>query len=151
VGITASLPLFQGTERAARRRQAKKQLQASRTEQAMAELGVEQKVRTALVQLETAYASAERAIRAAKSAQQTLDVTQAAYREGTASLVDLIDAQNAALATREKAATTAYDVLRQWMAVQRAGGSFRPLRTPQEQAAFEQRLDTVLSGRPDPR
>jgi outer membrane protein TolC len=151
VGITASLPLFQGTERAARRRQAKKQLQASRTEQAMAELGVEQKVRTALVQLETAYASAERAIRAAKSAQQTLDVTQAAYREGTASLVDLIDAQNAALATREKAATTAYDVLRQWMAVQRAGGSFRPLRTPQEQAAFEQRLDTVLSDRPDPR
>jgi outer membrane protein TolC len=151
VGITASLPLFQGAERAARRRQAKEQLEASRTEQAMAELGVEQKVRTALVQLETAYASAERAIRAAQAAQQTLEVTQAAYREGTASLVDLIDAQNAALATRERASTTAYEVLQRWMAVQRAGGSFRPLRPPQEQAAFERRLDAVLSGRSDPR
>ncbi|MFB6273846.1 MAG: TolC family protein [Salinibacter sp.] len=147
VGITASFPLFRGTERAAQRRQAKKQLAASRTEQAMAKLGVEQKVRTALVQLETDYASAERALRAARAAQQTLDVTEAVYREGTASLIDLIDAQNAALAARQQAATTAYEVLRKWRAVQRAGGSFRPLRTPQEQAAFEQRLDAILSGR----
>jgi outer membrane protein TolC len=149
VGITASFPLFQGTERVARRRQVKKQLQATRTEQAVAELGVEQKVRTALVQLETAYASAKRALRAAEAAQQTLDVTEAAYREGTSSLIDLIDAQNAAVVTREEAATTAYEVLHQWVAVQRAGGSFRPLRTPQEQAAFEERLNAMLSGRPD--
>ena len=140
LGLTASIPLFEGTDRLARQRQAADELAASKTERMIAHLGVEQRVRTALVNLETAHAAVERAQRAADAAQHTLDVTQAAYREGTASLLDLIDAQNSALSTRLDASNAAYDLLLDWMAVQRAGGSFRALRTPQEQSAFQSRL-----------
>lgn len=144
LSLTASFPLFNGLERAARERRASDQLAASRTRRTVAALGVEQSVRTALVDLETSHEAVERALRAADAARRTLDVTQAAYREGTASLVDLIDAQSAALATRQEAADAAYGLLRDWVAVQRAAGSFRVLRTAEEQAAFEQRLRQFL-------
>lgn len=145
VGLTATFPLFRGTERAAQRRRATGQLEASRTERMMTRLGVEQRVRTALVHLETAHAAVERAQRAAASAQRTLDVTQAAYREGTATLVDLIDAQTAALTTRQRASNAAYGLLRDWLSVQRAGGSFRVLRTPREQTDFQARLQSMMA------
>jgi outer membrane protein TolC len=140
LGLTVAFPLFEGTERAAEERQASDALAASRTERMIAQLGVEQSVRTALVELETAYAAVQRAQRAAEAAQHTLDVTEAAYRQGTASLVDLIDAQNSALATRQQASDVAYDLLLDWVNVQRAGGSFAVLRTPEEQEAFRKRL-----------
>jgi outer membrane protein TolC len=146
VGVTASFPLFNGTERAARQRRASDRLSASKTRRAIAKLGVEQSVRTALVQLETSYEAVQRALEASDAAQRTLDVTQAAYREGTASLVDLIDAQSAALTARQEASTAAYDLMRDWVAVQRAAGSFRALRTAEEQKAFERRLRRFVSG-----
>jgi outer membrane protein TolC len=144
LSLTASLPLFSGMERAARRQQATDQLAASRTRRMAAELGVEQAVRTALVDLETSHQAVERALEAADAAQRTLDVTQAAYREGTASLIDLIDAQTTALTTRQEASDAAYELMRDWVAVQRAGGSFRVLRTPEQQDAFQRRLNEVL-------
>jgi outer membrane protein TolC len=145
LSLTASLPLFSGMERAARRQQATDQLAASRTRRMAAELGVEQAVRTALVDLETSHQAVERALEAADAAQRTLDVTQAAYREGTASLIDLIDAQTTALTTRQEASDAAYELMRDWVAVQRAGGSFRVLRTPEQQDAFQRRLNAVLA------
>lgn len=144
VGLSLRFPLFQGTERAARQRQAQDQLATSRTRRMIAELGVEQSVRNALIDLETSHAAVERALRAADAAQQTLDAVQSAYREGTATLVDLIDAQTAALTTRQEASDAAYGLIRDWMAVQRAAGSFRVLRTPEAQAAFESRLNAAL-------
>lgn len=146
LGVTASFPLFSGAERAARHRQASDQLAASRTEHMMAKLGVEQKARTALVELETAHARVQRALCAAEAARRTLDVTEAAYRQGRATVVDLVDAQNAALTTRLDASNAAYDLLRDWITVQRAAGSFRALRTPEEQQDFEERLSAVMNG-----
>jgi hypothetical protein len=35
--------------------------------------------------------------------------------------------------------------MRDWVAVQRAGGSFRVLRTPKEQEAFQRRLNEFLT------
>jgi outer membrane protein TolC len=144
LSLTASFPLFNGAERAARQRQTSDQLAASRTQRQITETRVEQSVRTALVNLETSYEAVRRALRAADAAQRTLDVTQAAYRQGTATLVDLIDAQSTALATRQEASDAAYGLIRDWISVQRAAGSFRVLRTPQEQDAFEERLQSFL-------
>jgi outer membrane protein TolC len=149
LSLTASFPLFNGTERAAQKRRASDQLAASRTRRRISRTQAEQAARTALVNLETSVEAVRRALQAADAAQQTLDVTQAAYREGTATLVDLIDAQSTALSTRQEASDAAYGVLSDWVALQRAAGSFRVLRTPDEQAEFEQRLRTRLS--PDAR
>jgi outer membrane protein TolC len=146
IGVTASFPLFSGAERAAKVRQADHQLAAAQTRRMIAQTGVEQDVRTALIELETSREAVERALRAAEAAQRTLDVTQAAYRQGTASLVDLIDAQSTALTTRQEASRAAYGLLRDWIGVQRAGGSFRALRTPEEQRAFLERLRQTLPG-----
>lgn len=147
LSLTASFPLFNGTERAARKRQASDQLKATRTRRAIAETGVEQRVRTALVNLETSYEAVQRALRASDAAQRTLDVVEAAYQEGTATLVDLIDAQSAALATRQEASNAAYGLIRDWTAVQRAAGSFRVLRTAEEQRDFNERLRSFLPPR----
>jgi outer membrane protein TolC len=149
LSLTATFPLFDGTRRAAQRREAQDDLKAARVERLRARLGVEARARTALIDLETAHARYHRAARAAEAAARTLATTQAAYRQGTASLLDLIDAQTTALTARRQASDTAYDVLLHWTTVQRASGSFATLRSGPEQAAFLQRLHAFVPATPD--
>lgn len=144
VGITVAFPLFRGTERVAQRRQAAEQLRAARTQRDLAAQRVEQSARTAFARLETAYIGAQAAQSAAEAAARSLAVVQASYRQGTASVLDLLDAQSTALVTQVEAADAVYDFEQEWIALQRAAGSFTVLRTPEEEARFEDRFGSLL-------
>jgi outer membrane protein TolC len=145
VGLTASFSIFDGGVRITRRSQAETQLRAAETQEMIAELNVEQAVRMALIDLETSRAAARRALSASDAAQRTLSVTQAAYREGTATVVDVIDAQTSAVTARQDASDAAYRVLRDWIAVQRASGTFLALQPQAEREAVTDRLQRALS------
>lgn len=140
LGLTVSFPLFQGTRRGAERARATEQVRAARTQRQLAAQRVEQRVRTAFARLEAAYVGTQQAQAAAQAAQRSLDVVQASYREGEASVLDLLDAQNRALVTQTEAADAAYDFHLDWIRLQRAAGSFAALRSPAEAARYEARF-----------
>jgi len=60
--------------------------------------------------------------------------------QGAVSILDLIDAQNAALVAEQGAATAVYDYLIDLMDVHRASGRFGLFMEPAELAAFGDRL-----------
>ena len=63
-----------------------------------------------------------------------------AYEQGALSILDLIDAQNAALVAELSAATAVYDYLIDLMDTHRASGRFGLFMEPVELAAFTDRM-----------
>ena len=68
-----------------------------------------------------------------------------AYAQGLVSIIDLIDAQNAALVGDLGAATAVYDFLVDWVEAERAIGRFSLFMTATERDDFFDRLDAFIS------
>ena len=81
---------------------------------------------------------------AADAADNNFRLTQDAYRRGVGDILDVLDAQNAALTANEAAASAAYDFLIDLIEVQRAAGRFEYFSSPQDRAAFLDRLDAFF-------
>ena len=77
---------------------------------------------------------------AAGAARRNLALVTDAYEQGVLSILDLIDAQNAALVAEQSAATAVYDYLIDLMDAHRASGRFGLFMEPAELAAFTDRL-----------
>ena len=139
--LQLSLPLFTSGARGAEKARAYEQLSGLRMQrQATAEL-VEQRVRAALHTTRSAYTTIRLSRQAADAAESNLVVVRDAYSRGTVSILDLLDAQNAALVAELRAATAIYDFVRALMEVERAAARFDFFLTPGDQAAWFERLD----------
>ncbi|MCY4077642.1 MAG: TolC family protein, partial [Acidobacteria bacterium] len=140
VGVSASLPLFTGGARRAERTRAEEELDELRlTRRAVAER-VEQRLRTVLHLAGASYAGIDLAADAADAAQRNLELIADAYEQGVLSILDLIDAQNAALVAEQGAATAVYDYLIDLMDTHRASGRFGLFMDPAGLASFTDRL-----------
>jgi len=141
VGLQLSLPLFSGGARSAEKTQASEELESLRLQyQALAER-VEQRIRAALFKTRSARTAIRLSREAAGAARSNLDVVRDAYSRGTVSILDLLDAQNAALIAELRAATSVYDFVSQLMEVERAAARFDFFVTPQDQADWFTRLE----------
>ncbi len=144
VGVSASLPLFTGGARRAERTRAEQELDELRlTRRAVAER-VEQRLRSVLHRAGASYAGIELAADAADAARRNLALITDAYEQGVLSILDLIDAQNAALVAEQSAATAVYDYLIDLMDTHRASGRFGLFMEPAGLAAFADRLRTFF-------
>jgi outer membrane protein TolC len=141
--IQASLPLFTGFERSARRAQAGIDLEQLKVERAGAAQAVEQRVRAALETAASSYAAIALTREASDAAGRNYELVSDAYARGTASITVLIDAQNAAESSAESAANAVHDFLLDLMRVERATGDFGALRPAEQQQAFLERLHTL--------
>ena len=140
VGVSASLPLFTGGARRAERTRAAEELDELRlTRRAVAER-VEQRLRSVLHRAGASYAGIDLAADAADAARRNLALITDAYEQGVLSILDLIDAQNAALVAEQSAATAVYDFLIDLMDTHRASGRFGLFMEPAGLAAFADRL-----------
>jgi outer membrane protein TolC len=139
----ASLPLFTGFRRSARRAQAGIDLDQLKVERARAAQSVEQRVRAALETAASSYAAIGLTREAAEAASRNYELVSDAYARGTASITALIDAQDAAESSAEGAANAVHDFLLDLMQVERAMGDFGVLRSAEQQQAFLQRLHTL--------
>ncbi len=140
VGVSATLPLFTGGARRAERTKAEEELAELRlTRHAVAER-VEQRLRTELLQAGASWAGIDLAADAADAARRNLDLVADAYEQGVLSILDLIDAQNAALVAEQGAATAVHDFLVDLMDVHRASGRFGLFMEPAALDAFGARL-----------
>lgn len=147
VGIQASLPLFTGTGRIAEHGRASNELRGLRVQREAVQERIEQRVRTALHAMSASYPSIDLARQAEEAARRTLDLVTEAYSAGTASVVDLLDAQNAAVAAELGAATAVYDFLIDFMASERAVGRSSFFSTREEQDDLFERLTAFVQSR----
>ncbi len=145
LGLQLSYPLFTGFARGAAKSQAELDLEDLRTRRAAAADRVEQRVRAAMHQMGASYANIGLARASARAAQINLDLVSDSYSRGSASITDLIDAQNNGLLAELDAANSSYDFLVDLMEVERAVGGYTFFLTRTERDNFLDRLDAFAA------
>lgn len=141
IGVSLSLPLWTSGERIADRSQAADELAALRFQRAAIAERVEQRVRSALEDASASYAGIELARESAKAAARSLELVEDGYARGVLSILDILDAQNAALAADLAAAASEYRFLIDLMEVERASGRLDFFRTRDEIEAWLDRIE----------
>ncbi len=144
VALSLSLPLFQGGERYATHARARAELDQLRMQREATTEKIEQQVRSALHASGASYASIRLTNEAAEAAARTLDVVKEAYAVGAVSILELLDAQNAALATEQAAAIAVYAFLADYARVQRAIGRFDVFLSEEEKQINIDRLEEYI-------
>lgn len=145
--LQLSLPLFTSGARSARQARAYEELAGLRVQRLAVAERVEQRVRAALHTTRSAYTAIRLSRAAADAAQSNLDVVRDAYSRGTVSILDLLDAQNAALLADLRAATAVYDFIAGLMEVERAAARFDFFLTPKDQADWFARAERYFAER----
>ncbi len=147
IALQLSIPLFTSGARGAQKAKAYEELTGLRLQrQAIAE-GIEQRVRAALHTTRSAYTAIRLSREAADAAESHLAVVREAYSRGTVSILELLDAQNAALVADLRAATAVYDFTRALMTVERAAARFDFFLSAQDQADWFARLENYFKER----
>lgn len=144
VGLTLSLPVFTGGSRFATRLRAAETTTRLQLERRAVAERVEQRLRSAMHAMGASLASIDLSREAAEAASRNFDVVADAYTQGAVDIIDLLDAQNAALIANEVAANAVYDFLIDLMTVQRAVATFDFFRSEEEREDFFRRLDSYM-------
>jgi outer membrane protein len=139
VGLTVSFPLFRSGQKFFVRQKALNELNQLQTQRDATAEKIEQRVRSALHIAGASHASIQQARLAAEAAQKSLQVIQESYSQGLLSVVELLDAQYAALVTDQVAANAVDDFLIDLMEVERAYGHFNFFSTDERRKAFFER------------
>lgn len=145
VGVSASLPLFEGGAQRAARSRAERELEELRLRRRARADRIEQRIRSALHFAEASCAGIELAADGADAARRNLELVTGAYEEGGVSILDLLDAQHAVLVARQAATNAVHDHLIDLMDVQRAFGRFGFFADAAEVAAFAGRLHAFFA------
>ncbi len=147
LGLNLSLPLYEGGARSnsvgrARMTRDQIRLQLENTRRT-----VEQTIRARLHATQSSRLSIDLYQNAAVSSRKNLDLVSDSYRKGVASVVDLIDAQNAAVTADLNASSTSYQFLIDLMNLQRSTGAFDFfLDDAARRATVQSVKDAVASG-----
>lgn len=140
IQLQASFPLFTGGAKIADYRKARSELSRLTYEKESTAEKVEEDIRTSLNNAGASYPSIGFALDAADAARKNLDIVTDSYSRGVASIIDLLDAQNAALSAELNAANSVYNFLIDLMNVQRASGKFDFFTTIEDREEFFRRL-----------
>jgi len=144
LGLNLSFPLYSGGGKFAASRKAEEDLARLRLERQGAAERIEQRLRSAAHLAGGSYAGIRLAQDAAVAAHKNLELVKDAYGRGVISILDLLDAQNAAVLAEEGAANAVYDFLVDLMEVERALGKFYFLATPAQRDVWFDRLDAYF-------
>jgi outer membrane protein TolC len=142
VGLSLSFPLFEGGSKFSRYHQTDVQLKQLELEREVVAEKIEQNIRSAMHIMGASYAGIKQANEASIAANKTLDLVFDSYSRGVLSVIDLIDAQNAALVAELLASNAIYDFLYDYMAVQRAVGGFDIFLSEVEKERWFNKMDS---------
>ena len=124
VGINVSLPLFEGGARSAKVAGSRSSVRQLKTQRDAVRERIEQRIRVALHAIGASYPSIQLSKDAATAAKKNLDLVTKAYSRGAVPILDLLDAQNAALIAEETATNAVFDFLIDLMNLQRGACGF---------------------------
>jgi outer membrane protein TolC len=140
LGVSVSLPLFEGGLRFADKRRAIEDLARLRIERQAARERIALAIETAILRIQASYPSIELSDDARKTSIKNFDLVQDSYSLGVVSVIDLIDAQTSALVSSQVAANAVYDFLIDLMEMERAANAFDFFKTPEDREAWFKRL-----------
>ena len=149
IAFVATLPLFEGGARQAEVRQASEELSRLRLERVAVAESIELRIRAALYDITSTFPAIELAQEAATAARKNLELVTASYSRGVVSVIDLIDAQNAALVAEAAAANAVYDFLLDLMELQRSINAFDFFRSEAGREAWFERLEAYFTDNAD--
>ncbi|PON18448.1 hypothetical protein C2W62_07815 [Candidatus Entotheonella serta] len=144
IGAQASLPLYTGGARLARRQRAREELAQLRLQREATAERIAANIRIAMYAAGSAYANIEPAQEAAAAAMENFNLVTDAYGRGAVSILDLLDAQREALSANLDAANTVYDYLIKLMQMQRAIGQFDFFVSEHGRRDWFERLDAFF-------
>jgi len=144
VGVNVSLPLFEGGARHARLSGSRLALNKQQSQRDAIRERIEQRIRAALHRIGASYPSIRLSRDAATAAKKNLDIVTDAYSRGAISILDLLDAQNAALVAKEAANNAIFDFLIDLMNLQRNVGGFDFFLDAQELDGWLERLQYYI-------
>jgi len=147
LGLNVTLPLFEGGARSARLSGSRLALDQQRTQQDAIRARIEQRIRATLHRIGASYPSIQLAKDAAIAANKNLDIVTDAYSRGAVSILDLLDAQNAALVAEESATNAVFDFLIDLMNLQRSLGGFDFFLDEQGLDGWLERLRNYIAAR----
>jgi outer membrane protein TolC len=145
VGVSLSLPLFSGGARKAEVRRGTESLAALRQARESTRQKIELRIRASLFQVAASSPAIDLSAEAANAAQRNLDLVRDSYEQGVVSILELLDAQNAALISDQVAANSVYDFLIDLMEVQRAAVNFDFFLSAADRAAWFERLERFFA------
>ena len=148
VSAVASFPLFDGKQRKHEKAQAEHQLTRYQIQKKDLTGQLNLAVRANLETATVSYRKVELSQNAYEAAKKNFDLIQNAYQEGTASVITLVDAQNGLVSAQQNVAIAAYQFVLDFLSLERSTGAFHFLRTPEEKAAFYQRLYAAFASTP---
>lgn len=145
VMMVASIPLYSGGQRRSAVSRASNQLSELDARIASAREKIEQSIRAAMHAINASYPSIALSREAADASAKNLELVTDAYAKGVVSILDLLDAQNAALQANESAESAVYNFLADVMQAQRSAGEFDFLMNESAQRAEALRLRNYIN------
>ncbi len=144
LALSLTFPLFTGGSKDAERVRAQEELSRLHLDLRSAVEKIEERIRSALHLMSASYPSITLSRSAAETARKNLELVTDSYSRGVVSIIDLIDAQNAALVADQGAANAVHDFLIDLMNVQRAVGGFDFFVSAEERESWFERLETFF-------
>ena len=145
IGFNVTFPLFAGGAKAAEQVRAREELNRLDAERDRTVQLVEQRLLAALHEMQASLLGIDLSRQAAEAARGNLVLVTDTYRRGAASILDLLDAQNASLVADQEAADAVYLFLIDLMRVQRSVSRFDFFSTPDIRDDFFDRLETYFN------
>lgn len=136
LGVKISLPLYSGGRKYAEIKRASLEIKQMETERNSIKEQLEQRIRSSLIQVATSMALIDVTKEAATAAEKTLHLVTDAYAKGMATMLDLIDSQNAARTADEVSANAVYDFLIDLMQFERSINSLDFFVDPSQRGAL---------------
>jgi outer membrane protein TolC len=145
IGISLSIPIYEGGKRSAELQIEKANLRKTLYERSKIVKLVKQRMVAALENGRSAYTSYVLAKSAAKAANETFEIMTDLYSKGAISITELIDSQNAMLAAQLNVAASEYDFLEKMVDVERAYGQFFVFKTESEKRDFADLIKNIMN------
>lgn len=147
VGLKASLPLLTGGKRQANWQKTNIEILKLETQKQQLILKLKQRIMSTLMLSRAAYSSIQLTQAAEKAASKNFDLVQDAYSKGVVSVIQLIDAQNAAIKAGQFSANAVYEFIIRLLSLERATGYYYFMATAEQQNDYFKRLETYFQGK----
>jgi outer membrane protein TolC len=143
-GISLKIPIFQGGKSSAETKKSIIEMDKINYQKEDVLNQLETGIRSSVQQLRTSFLELELSKNAARAAESNFKMVQDAYFQGAVNLIQLIDAQNVMIKTKNMANIAYYQYVMDYIQVQRLQGKFIFLASKDEQESYTAGLREYL-------
>jgi outer membrane protein TolC len=144
LGLRLTFPIVRGGAKFSETRQAFEEVSQLRVEKRLASQQVERDVRSSFLRAAGSFTNISLSKAAAEAASENFAIVADLYARGAVGIIDLLDAQNAALRDDQAAANAVYDFLVELIRAERAASTFPFLLSRSERDALTQRMKSFF-------